>query len=227
MSPHRLSITVFAIALLCILVTGCARFPENVTPESGTRLIISMTVDGDIDPTMYYYVAFDTSGSTTPGPIPIAGIPWGNGWGTGNITSYVLFDQFQPQGYGVYRFQPGSLTDTVFVGTPITYSTPPHGANRLQFAVSLEQIIPPGIDANTIDTININFITTNLRPLDPNTPVSNRYYDALGSRGNDFITISVRNSQTYSNSRTLIEDAGDVRVPNLDIVDWSVEVQKR
>ncbi|MBI2841954.1 MAG: hypothetical protein HYX78_00985 [Armatimonadetes bacterium] len=212
--------------LLAIMIAGCAKFPEGGAPVSGKRLIITMTVAGEVDPNYHYYVAFDTSGTPTPGPLPVVGSPWVNGWGTGNITNYVVYDQLQPQGgYGVYRFVPGTnLLGTVYVGPPISSVTPPAGANKLQFTIDVSQLATDTLAADDIDLVNINFITTDVVPIDPNFP-GPKYYDGLGQSGSDFLSISIKTNQTYTNSQSNIESAGDVPLPNLDIIDWTIEVQ--
>ncbi|MEN6370392.1 MAG: hypothetical protein ABFD64_00105 [Armatimonadota bacterium] len=227
MNIKRFVLIIPMIALLSSLIAGCAKSPEGVV-SSGTRLIITMTVAGEINPNYHYYVAFDTTGTSTPGPLPVVAPPWGNGWGTGNITHYVVYDALQPQGgYGVYRIPSGTdLLGSVYVGPPVSVSIPPSGSNKLQFTVDLSQLASTEIPADNIDVININFITTDKIPLDPNTPVQ-KYYDGLGQTGNNFIQISVNTNQTYSNSTADIEDKGDVPLPDLDITDWSVEVQRR
>jgi hypothetical protein len=215
-----------AMAVLVLgLAAGCARFPQNASPVTGKRLIITLTVAGEIDPNYHYYVAFDTSGTSAPGPLPVVAKPWGNGWGTGNITNYVVYDGLQPQGYGVYRIVPGTdLLTKEYVGPPVSWVSPPAGANRLQFTIDLAQLATTAVPVDKIDLVNINFITTDVVPLDPNASVD-KHYDALGPVGNDFITISVKTNQTYSNSQTAVEGPDDVALPNLDIIDWSVEVQ--
>jgi hypothetical protein len=212
---------------IALILAGCASTPNNATPNTGVRIIVTMSVAGDIDPNYHYFVAIDTSGQSSPGPLPVVGPPWGNGWGTGNITNYIIFDAAQPQGgYGVYQMVPGTnLLGTVYVGPPINITTPPSGSNRLQFTIDLGQLATPTTPITSISQVNINFITTDIIPLDPNYS-GPKYFDALGPTGNDFITISLNTSQIYSNSQTNIESAGDVAIPNLDIVDWSVEVQR-
>lgn len=188
-----------------------------------------MTVAGEINPNYYYYVAFDTSGTVTPGPIPVVAVPWGNGWGTGNISNYVIYHTGQPfGGYGIYRFTNPNLLFPQLVGngSPISWITPPPGVNKLQFTIDLGQLATTSLPADQINQININFITTDVVPLDPNAPVR-KLYDGLGARGNEFITIQTTTSQVYTNTQAEIEQAGDVVDPDLDIIDWSVEVQQR
>ncbi len=215
-----------AIAL-GLITAGCANFPDNATPTTGTRLIITMTVAGDIDPNYHYFVAFDTSGRVSPGPLPVVGPPWGNGWGTGSITNYVVYDAAQSQGgYGVYRITSGTnLLGNVYIGPPVNFNIPPLGTNRLQFTIDLGQLATPTVPDPSLGLININFITTDVIPIDPNYS-GPKFFDGLGPTGNNFITISTNTSQVFSNSQTNIESGGDVPVPNLDIVDWSIEIQK-
>jgi hypothetical protein len=216
-------------ALMLIFAAGCARFPVNPVPITGRQLIITVTVAGEINPNYYYYVAFDTSGAMTPGPLPVVAIPWGNGWGTGNISNYVIFHTGQPfGGYALYRFTNPELLFPQLVGngSPVSWVTPPPGANTLQFTIDLGQLATAALPADQIDQININFITTDVVPLDPNAPVR-KLYDGLGVRGNEFITIQTATSQVYNNSQTNLEFPGDVVLPDLDIIDWSVEVQQR
>jgi hypothetical protein len=230
MNIKKLALVSITALLLAVLTAGCARFPTGLVPLSGKRIIVTMTVAGEIDPSYYYYVAFDTSGTSTPGPVPIVGKPWGNGWGTGKITHYVIFNQFQPQGgYTLYSFSPTDqyLESPKYIGAPVTFVRPPDGANKLQFSIDLNQLATDSMPADQIDLVNINFITTNILPVDSYADISNKYYDGLGSVGSSFISISVKTSQTYTNSQTSIEGSGDVRIPNLDIVDWTVEVQNR
>jgi len=218
----------FSVAAVIVLAAGCARFPTTGVPITGKRLIVTLRVAGEIDPSYHYYAAFDVSGATAPGPLPVVGQPWGNGWGAGSITTYVVYEQsLQPQqGYGVYRFAGPNLTSPTYIGTLPSVVAPLPGANTLQFTIDLGQLATPTVPVDKIDLVNINFITTDIVPQDPNAPVT-KHYDALGPGGNDFITISVKTNQTYSNSQSNIEQQGDVAIPNLDIVDWSVEVQGR
>lgn len=211
---------------LFLLASGCARFPANNTQVTGKQIIVTMTVAGQINTNYHYYVAFDTSGQPAPGPLPVVGPPWGNGWGTGNITSYVVFDANQPQGgYGVFRMVPGTnLLNNVYVGPPVSSSIPPQGANRLQFTIDLGQLATPTTTVDQIDIVNVNFITTDVVPIDPNFP-GPKFFDGLGPSGSDFVQISIKNNQGNNNARTPIESAGDVRVPDLDIIDWSIEVR--
>lgn len=216
------------IAPVILLIAGCAKSPPNATIVTGKQIVITMTVAGEINPNYHYFVAFDTTGTPTPGPLPVVASPWGNGWGTGNITSYIVYDAVQPQGgYGIYTIQSGTnLLGNIYIGPPISSITPPAGANKIEFTIDLGQLATLALPADQINTVNINFITTDVIPVDPNFP-GPKYYDGLGETGNSFITIPILVNQRYTNAQTAIERAGDTRIPDLDIIDWSVEVQGR
>lgn len=207
-----------------MLVSGCARFPDDAVRPSGKQLVISMTVAGQINPSYFYYVAFNTGPDTSLGPLPVVGRPWGNGWGTGTITHFVRYAQ---GAYRIFRITPGTdnlgISDTG--SPPITYVLPGATGNTLRFTVDLSQIATAELPANQIESLTVNFITTDIVPEDPNFP-GPKYYDGLGE-GNEFLTIFTAGNRLYSNSDFPIEPVGDVLSgdPDLDIVDWSIEVQ--
>jgi hypothetical protein len=213
-----------AIALLSLLLAGCAKFPSQSVQPSGKQLVIRMSVAGRINPSYFYYVAFNTGSQTSLGPLPVIAPPWGNGWGTGTITHFVRYAQ---GGYRIFRILPNTnnlgIVDT---GSPPISSEQPSGGGTLRFTVDLSQIASE-IPADQIQTLTVNFIATDIVPTDPYFP-GPKYYDALGETGSDFLTISTEQSRVYSNSDFQIEPAGDVLNgdSDLDIVDWSVEVQR-
>lgn len=186
-----------------------------------------MTVAGQINPNYFYYVAIDNDGDPTDGPLAVAGPPWGNGWGGGSITSYVLYNRTEPiQGYSVYQIPPNTdLLGKVRVGPPISALTVPPGGNTLQFTIDLSQIANELIPVSLITNLDINFINVTEPVLDPNY-TGDRPFDGLGDLGGDYINVVTTTPRTYNNSTTRNEDAGDVIDPDLDIIDWSIEVQK-
>jgi hypothetical protein len=208
--------------LVTLALAGCARFPEVPVQPSGRQLVITMTVAGRINPSYFYFVAFNTGPDTTRGPLPVVGPPWGNGWGTGTITHFVRYAE---GGYRVFRIVPGTnnlgIIDTG--SPPITYVEPGPGGNSLRFTIDLSQITTPGVPVDEIQNLTVNFITTDVVPQDPNFP-GPKYYDGLGE-GNDFLSISTAGNRLYSNSDFPIEPPGDVPIADLDIIDWSIEVQ--
>jgi len=184
-----------------------------------------MKVAGRINPSYYYFVAFNTGPDILRGPVPVIAPPWGNGWGTGTITFFVRYAQ---GGYRIFRIVPGTdnlgIVDTG--SPPIRFDPPGAGGNTLRFTVDLAQIAAPEIPADQIQSLTVNFITTDQVPEDPNF-LGPKYYDALGETGSDFLTISTAANRLYSNSEFQRESAGDVLSgdADLDIVDWSIEVR--
>jgi hypothetical protein len=202
------------------LAAGCARYPTQPGPVGNRRLIVEMRVAGAVDPELHYFVAFDLDDDAADGPLPVAGQPWGNGWGAGAITHFVQYDQTQPGGYGVHRIVPNTdLLGWVYLGQPLAF-TPPGGSGMIAFTLDLD-LIDPG---RTAQSMQINFITCDVIPIDPDWTGA-RDYDGLGPSGNDYVTISLTESRVYTNDDLGgLESSGDCPNENLDIVDWSVEV---
>lgn len=214
-----------AVLALAFLLCGCAKFPSNQVQPSGKQLVITMTVAGRLNPSYFYFVAFNTNGDTTQGPVPVVGPPWGNGWGTGNITFFVRYTQGV---YRIFRIVPGTnnlgIVDTG--AQPIGFVDPGPSGKTLRFTIDVSQIATTELPADQLESLTVNFISTDIQPEDPNFP-GPKYYDGLGETGNDFLTISLAGNRLYSNSEFNIEPSGDVLNgdPDLDITDWSIEVQ--
>ena len=96
----------------------------------------------------------------------------------------------------------------------------------LQFEIDLSQLVPSG-DVDTIEAIQVNFLTMN----NTNTSGGGRLWDALGNSNNpgeinSYFTFQPLSAFTYTNANSgNIEVLGDVADPDLDIVDWSIEVR--
>jgi hypothetical protein len=247
MTPlRRKAGALFAVALLAALLTaGCARGPSGGTsPGAGARLILTMTVAGHIRPDYFYFVLFNTTNTPekSPGPIPVVAAPWGNGFAAGEFTQFMRYDASQPNsGYGLYAVVPGSnLRGFTSLGAPVQFTPIGPGDNTLQFSVSLAQLATAAIPVSDINTVQVNFLATDRIPVDPNDP-NPKQFDALGDARqpggvNNPITISTVQSALYQNSDTNLEPAGDVMEagngtfvnvnnPDLDIVNWSIEVR--
>lgn len=210
-----------------LALTGCARAPAG-GPGAARRLVIEMRVAGVINPDYFYYVAIDNDGDPNDGPQAVVGPPWGNGWGAGAITHYVQFDTSLPQGgYGLFRIPDAGLLGKVYLGPPVNFITPGPSGNTLRFTLDLDDlVIPPQTDGNQIQTLEINFIATDVVPTDPSF-VGPRQWDALGDgSSNAFLRLNVTPGQFISNGTEGLEPDGDVFHPDLDIVDWSIEVQQ-
>jgi hypothetical protein len=176
----------------------------------------------------FYFVALNTDGDISNGPVPVRNQPWGNGWGTrskgltGGITYFLRVDASQFQFYKVLG---DDLTQFIEFRQALIRYTPPQGTNKLAFTLDIDALgLPPGRDR-----VNFNVIATDVVPLDPNYG-GGKKVDAMGSTGNDFVTINILQNGEYSNDLLgHLEESDDVLPPgtddkSLDIVDWRVRV---
>ena len=245
-------VVAFAAALAATAVAGgCARFPAGTNSATGPQLIISMTVAGQINPTDFYFVVINNANDTTgtAGPTPVIAEPWGNGFVAGAATQFVEYNGSLPgDGYAVYQFIPGTNLQQFTAVSPPTQDTPvTTGSNTLEFRIPLSEVATSNIPASSITSLQINFINTNLLPVDStNTffPAGTKLFDALGSTPSSevsgYFTISTTQGGSYSNSTLGTDDVaggtltalgggaiqpytqGDAN--NLDITSWSVQV---
>ncbi len=218
---------------MVLAFAGCARFPEVPAERGVRRLIIEMQVAGRIRPEYHYFVVFNLSNDSTgsAGPLPVVSPPWGSGFASGAFTHYMRYASFLPQGgYALYRVEQGTENQPpphVYLGVPISVETVSANSNRLRFEIDITQFIPDERDARAMRFIQLNFITTDIIPTDPNTPVR-KNGDSLGdARIGEFRYLNLRIDQNrvVRNSDSLLESADDVADPDLDIVDWRVEVR--
>lgn len=211
-----------------LMTTGCARVPDEAAgPLVRRTLTVDFTVAGRINPLYYYYIALDTGGNPVEGPVPVVAFPWGNGWGTGKITHFVLYHLGT---FGVFRFVPGTdLLQADALGTPFDFNRPEDApGNRIRVTLDVDATL--GQDVNVV---NLNIIATDRINIEP-TSLETKVVDALGFTGNQFLTLPLDIPQTFTNSQlTDPEQAGDVppalqpgvEEEDLDIIDWSAEVQ--
>ena len=241
--PHARRIAASAVLATGLLAaSGCAKSPSTLPGTSGTQLIITMTVAGKINPSYVYFILFNpvAQANQTTGPIPVVGIPWGNGFATGQFTAFLRYDPSQPNsGYGMYQVVPGTnLLQFSPLAAPTQFTpvaTEPN-QNQLQFQIPLSAIPTNGVTASNLQ---INFLTTDRIVTNPNDP-GTKHIDALGdtrlsSQINSFITVPTSTTGLFNNSSAL-EPSGDVmlvgsgvstgdEIQDLDITDWSIEVR--
>lgn len=228
------------LALLGVaLVTGCAKFPDSPNGNVGARLTFTLVVDGKIRSgaeagssglPYVYMVALRFSNDanpTTQGPIPVIAPPWGNGFVAGNATHYVWWNPLTSPRYGVFQFVDPLLNNSLLLGAPADFEEVATGAKRIKFTLQLNQLYPDQAAREALRSMQVNFLTMDRIP----NGGTDKFWDALGdgrlpNEINDFILISLRQNGTYNNSRSgLIEPSGDVPDPDLDLVDWQIEVQ--
>lgn len=168
---------------------------------------------------------------TVQGPLPKVAQPWGNGFVDGNVTHFIQYGLGQVAPYAVYQFTTPDLLSFGVTGVPVS-STNPNGGNTIQFEIDMSQITPIGGNPALFQSILVNFLTMDRRPIGNDN--GTKVWDALGdSRDpnsiNDYVRIPLTSSRVFTNADFQdLEVANDVTPydPNLDIVDWSVEVRR-
>lgn len=207
--------------------------PEGVTIPTTKRLTFTLTVSRQINPNYVYMVALRPSTDLNPtdqGPVPVIGPPWGNGFVAGNVTHFVSWDVTKNPHYILYQFADLNLINFFAFGVPINYIDPSPSGRTLQFDLDLSQLASSEAQANTYQSLQVNFLTMDHIPA-ASEPGGSKAWDALGdsripSQINDWVTIPLRTSGTYNNARAgNLEPTGDVADPDLDLSDWSVTVQ--
>lgn len=226
------------VGLVGLSLVACAKFPDVGTVDA-TRVIFRMQVKREIRSDYVYIIAIRTSTDANPdsnGPVPVINYPAANGFVAGGPTHYVKWDPLQSRAYILYQFTNTDLTSWREVGIPVTQTDVTPGSSVLQFELSLDQLVTVTGTSNTLQALQVNFLTMNRVSQSSGT---NRVIDALGdtrssSEINNFVRIPLATSGIYDNSRfNLIEptsqDASstDCPDPDLDIIDWSIEVRRQ
>lgn len=225
------------VVLLGVFVVGCAKYPSTGNSSFTKRLLFTMTVDGQIRSGQgsgqlglpyVYIVALRLSTDPAPtdqGPIPVV-VPSGNGFVAGNATHYILWNPLASPQYQIWQFRDSTLNESFQVGVPVNNRPFQEGDRTLEFEIDMSQLVPAA-DVDSIQSVQVNFLTMN----NTNTSGSGRIWDALGdsripTQINSYFTIQPRSSQILNNNNQgQIEPRGDTLDPDLDIVDWSIEVR--
>ena len=228
--------------LLCLLMfVGCAKYPDNAA-GNGRRLIVRFTVAGKVRPDYCYFVCINNSNDAlgSNGPKPVLTAPWGNGYAAGQFTHVVEYTSGQTYGIStLYKIiNPSNPINRQPIGTPLNTELSSDGST-LQFTIDLNSILNSGQTVDQLQALQINIIATNRVPLNPND-TSSKYWDALGD-GRDNTTINAylhiltaQDGSWQNQSGALnYEPSGDVMDrdtpasvdPDLDIVDWQVELR--
>jgi hypothetical protein len=233
------------VFVFVMIVTGCAEYPSSSSSSSGGMLNITMSVEGTINPNYFYFVVFNNVNDShaVNGPDPVIAPPYGNGFVAGAATSYVEYSQTLPgDGYLFYRFPNSTLTQPTAIGAPPQDTPVPSGGNTIQFQIPISDLATSNVSASETNYIQVNFLTTNRIPVNPED-TSPKEFDALGNTSlvnelNDYITIPVSQSNTYSSASTGDEPAGDEQVtngsggyssvndPDVDISGWTIQVTR-
>lgn len=217
--------------LLLLGCSACARFPDTPTAGGVRRIVVEVEVAGRIRPDYHYFVLFNLSNDSTgqSGPVPVVAPPWGNGFAAGAFTHFMRFDNLQPAGgYALYRVQPNTnLSVFQYLGAP-RFSEPVGAeSSRLRFEIDLTQLIPNPVDAQQMRFIQLNIVATDRIPIDPND-LTPKVVDALGDPAlgvSQYLNLRIDQNRIVRNADTNLEPRGDAPDPDLDIVDWRVEVR--
>ena len=232
----------FWLLAAAVLAGGCAKSPAGGA-LGAKRLTFTMTVAGQIkgstpgDAPLVYIVALNFSDSlnpTTQGPLPVVAPPWGNGFVAGQCDYFIRWDPTASTGgYLLYQFDPNdpTLINYTVIGTPVTYVQVPGGGNELQFSIDMSQLGLPANTVNAFQSVQVNFLTMDRIPQGGDT--GQKVLDSLGDNRtpngiNENVTIPLNGSKGYGpdyGSFTDLEPEGDCSDPDLDIIDWSVQVQ--
>jgi hypothetical protein len=222
------------LVLGVLAMASCAKVPGGGAVAGTTRLAFTMRVSREIRPNYIYMVAIRPSTDLNPpeqGPIPVIAPPWGNGFVAGTVTHFVMWSDTQSPRYLIYQFRPGTnLIEYFAIGAPINYVDVSPGERELKFEIDLTQIAPSSAVADTYQSVQLNFLTMDRIPQGTS---GTKAWDALGdsrlpTEVNSPITIPLRTSGTYDNARFQnLEVPGDVADPDLDVIDWKVEVRRQ
>ena len=227
--PPRITRRSLLLALPALLLAGCAKAPSGgiTSPTSGPQLLISMTVAGSINAAYYYFVLFNVNmtpnanNSGATGPVPVVAPPFVNGFAAGAFTNYVEYNQSVPggTGFGFYTIDP-ALRQSNYIGSSGYLVSSLVSGNTLSFQLPLGFLATSAVTADQIQTLQINFITTNVTPVTTNGGSANvnKYFDSLytpDQSASNFVNVIVRTAAggqvmqvNYTN--TNIEAAGDV-----------------
>ena len=217
-----------SVALFALL--GCAKFPASIGADT-TRVIFRMTVRGQINPNYVYVFPIRVSVNPNPvgdGPIPTLQFPTANGFVQGNVDYFVLWSPDTTQ-YTLYKFTDSTLTFYNAVGNPINIVEVTQGSRTLGFELSMEQLAPGAAAQQQV--LQVNFLTMNKR-LDQGS--TGRIIDCLGNTNlqtdfNEPVKIPLATTGLYDNARfNFLEPIEpDCLDPDLDISDWSVQVNRQ
>lgn len=169
-----------------------------------------------------------------------------NGIVAGSPTHLVLIGPNASEPYELYRFY--TQEEVPFPNdpdNPINLNFPPRSTRGrilnyqpissqtrvVQFELFTNLLADTDTEAQALNSLQVNFLTMNRRAGEGG---GTRVSDSLGIQTTtpaefEFVKVDLRANGTYDNTRTNIETDGDVipvNEPDVDIVNWSIEVQR-
>jgi hypothetical protein len=231
------SLILLVLVALALSVGGCAKYPPQGSVGTSPRLVFDMAVDGKLRTGLgagesglpyIYIIALRLStdeNPTTDGPLPVV-VPGGNGFVAGNCTHYIKWDPLDSPQFKIWKFNDSTMNDRTVIGTPVIYTPVTNGDKTMHFELDLNQLVA-NADVPNIKSVQVNFLTMST----DNPSVASRPWDALGdgriiSEVNRPALVRLRTAGITNASTTgITEPKGDVVDPDLDIVNWQVEVR--
>ena len=240
-------------APLAAIVGACAKSPANLNGVF-TKITFRMKVAGKIntsaddDPsTNYIYiVAFRAATDLNPpsnlAPVPVINSTNPNGRVGGSPTHFVEFNTLQPTSstpFVLNKFAAGPTADdptnptdlahwsdvTATRGPIVSFVSYVPGTTELQFDLFVNQMADTDILGKALQTLQVQFLTMSRYA---NFGGGTRAWDALGDQTTpNYVQVDLRRTGHYSNTLSNIELPNDVaggNDPDLDIVDWSIDV---
>ena len=209
---------------------------------------INTAADDDPATSYIYIVALRATTELNPAPnlapLPIVNSTAPNGRVGGSPTHFIEFNTLNPQTafpFVMSKFAAGPTVDdptnpidlahwldtTAARGPILSFVQYVPGAKEIQFDVFVNQLADTDADGLNLQTLQVQFLTMSRYG---NQGGGNRAWDALGtSTVPNYVQVDLRRTGTYSNTVSNIELANDVaggNDPDLDIIDWSVDVQR-
>ncbi len=234
-------------------MSGCAKSPLNPTGQF-TKVTFRLKVAGKIntaaddDPaTSYIYVvAFRATNDLNPpsneAPVPVINATNPNGRVGGSPTHFVEFNSQIPTSslpFTLSKFALGPTADdptnpidlahwadtTATRGAIVSFVTYTPGTGELQFDLFVNQMADTDALGQALQTLQVQFLTMSRYA---NVGGGSRSWDALGDASiPNFIQVDLRRTGHYSNALSSVELPNDVtggNDPDLDIIDWSIDV---
>jgi hypothetical protein len=187
------------------------------------------------------------------GPVPVVAPPYGNGYAAGAFTNYVEYNGGQPGGT---NFNFYAVDKTLFNSQPLGtgYLIQKQAAgNTLTFQLPLAALATSSVSAAAINSLQVNFIATNVVPPNGQDIATAKYFDALyppQQNGNSYINLIIRDASqtlltnTFTNLGSGVnESSGDVAqyvnglpitvsgttadgvtTNDLDITNWTIQL---
>lgn len=201
-----------------------------------------MTLAGPVRSDYYYDVVFTASTDPNPeptsAPLPVIGTTDPNGRVAGlptHIIEYAPPTNLGPFPFVLYTFNPPPTPDnpdSLAMPPPSNqrisiFNTVTQDSNTLQFTI-FTNYLTDATTAQQLQSLQVQMLTMNHLAL-PGTGGS-RAFDFLGTPSRpDFVKVDLRGSNSYNNTQGAsagLESSGDTADPSLDIIDWSIDVQR-